>query len=417
MKELNDTNFDEMSYEHLKEIALRNVEDGRSAGKKGNKDRVMKNKVRSGVKKGVKKKVVRKKVVKKKPLLDSGEETSQSPKWTKKQVRESKQVVCPFRMYASWMSNEHSFQIKSLISEQKYYRNYNLGSLVNYRQALLDSNSRSTCRLDVDESANESETSRRIYICFKGVKDGWLTGCRKIKQIDEGAYDYLIQRNPNSWSKAFFEMDRRCETFENGISESFNRAILGPRHKPIITMLEEIKLYIMQMLVAMNKIAFNLEDRITPSVRNRLEILKEKQSGFQESEVRKDNQSYDVSLQHKGKGRSGIGNEASGSGMGGIGEASVGGIGGSEGRGTRGGGMASSGGRRGSRGVGSTRGGGMAGSSSMGILTFEESGVWVKDTTDVITENIDEAPASETTDVSAMGEDLSAPAVDKGKGK
>ncbi|GJZ93216.1 zinc finger, PMZ-type containing protein [Tanacetum coccineum] len=164
----------------------------------------------------------------------------------------------------------------------------------------------------------------------------------------------------------------------------------------------------------------------------------------------------------RGRGRSGIGNEASGSTIGGIGEASGGGRGGSGGRGIRGGGMASSGGRRGgrtgSRGIDSTRGGGMAGSSSMGILTSKEldelafrecmeeqareqarigveqarigveqesihsqptqqSGVWVKDTTDVTIENIDEAPTSETTDVSAIVKDLSAPAVDKGKGK
>nr|GFA53641.1 hypothetical protein [Tanacetum cinerariifolium] len=128
----------------------------------------------------------------------------------------------------------------------------------------------------------------------------------QIKQINEDAYDYLIQRNPNSWSRAFFEMDMRCAAFENRISKSFNRAILGPRHKPIITMLEEIRLYIMQSLVAMNKLAFNLEEKITPSVRKRLEILKEKQrewiffpSGFQELKVKKDDQSYGVSLQHK----------------------------------------------------------------------------------------------------------------------
>ncbi|GKC74180.1 calcium/proton exchanger, partial [Tanacetum coccineum] len=95
--------------------------------------------------------------------------------------------------------------------------------------------------------------------------------------IDQKAYDYLIQRNPNSWSRAFFEIDKRCATFDNGLSKSFNRAILGPRHKPIVTMLEEIRLYIMQRLVSMNKIAFNLEDNITPSIRKRLELLKEKQ--------------------------------------------------------------------------------------------------------------------------------------------
>ncbi|GKE18096.1 hypothetical protein Tco_1425673, partial [Tanacetum coccineum] len=42
---------------------------------------------------------------------------------------------------------------------------------------------------------------------------------------------------------------------------------------------------------------------------------------------------------------------------------------------------------------------------------------YTEDTTDVTIENINEAPASETTDVSAMVEDLSAPVVDKGKGK
>ncbi|GJV55607.1 agenet domain-containing protein [Tanacetum coccineum] len=101
-------------------------------------------------------------------------------------------------------------------------------------------------------------------------------------------------------------MDRRCAAFENGISESFNRAILSPRSKPIITMLEEIRLYIMQRLFAMNKIAVNLEDSITPSIRKRLEVLKEKQrhwfvfpSGFQELEVRNGDESYGVNLQHK----------------------------------------------------------------------------------------------------------------------
>ncbi|GKC74930.1 hypothetical protein Tco_1120813, partial [Tanacetum coccineum] len=101
-------------------------------------------------------------------------------------------------------------------------------------------------------------------------------------------------------------MDMRCASFENGISESFNIAFLGLRHKPIITMLEEIRLYIMQRLVPMNKIAFSLEDRITPSIRKRLETLKEKQrechifpSGFQELEVRKCDHSYGVNLQHK----------------------------------------------------------------------------------------------------------------------
>nr|GEU31580.1 hypothetical protein [Tanacetum cinerariifolium] len=335
----------------------RNVEEGRCAGKKGNKDRVVKNKVRSGVQIGVKKKVVKKKVlkkkvVKKKPVSYSGKGTSQSPKWTKKQIKDSKHVVCPFRMYASWMSNEHSFQIKSLNSKHKCCRNYNLGSLVTlslvqcrrakqlalfdhgggliehygrlyqYRQALLDSNLGSTCRLDVEESSNSLNDENEIAIIsdsHKGLIDAvndWLLKAehkkytRHIYANFKKKYSGLLYQRL-FWAAAsctleqqfmaFFEIDKSCAAFENGIFESFNRAILELRHKPIITMLEEIRLYIMPRLVAMNKIVTNLQDTVTPSIRKRLEVLKEKQSGFQKLEVRKDDQSYGVNLQHKKK--------------------------------------------------------------------------------------------------------------------
>ncbi|GJX65490.1 hypothetical protein Tco_0299833 [Tanacetum coccineum] len=326
------------------------------------------------------------------------------------------------------------------------------GKLYQYWQALLDSNHGSTCwflhLLPDDLSLNDGN------------------GITIISDSHKGLIDVVNDWLPEAEHK-------KC-----------------PRHKPIITMLVEIMLYIMQRLVAMNKLAFKLEDKITPNVRKRLEIFKEKQrewivfpSGFQGLEIRKDDQSYGVSLQHKeekkaivshcasrgrGRGRGGIENESSGSGMGGIREAN------GRGRGRRGGGMASSGGKRGggrgSRGVGSTRGVGMVGSSSMGILTSEEEyqlqldemafrecmeeqakeqaiidtkqerldkerreeqeleekqDYFNPDTTDVTTKNIDDAPAikiSETTDMaegiaSAMVEDLSTPAVDKGKGK
>ncbi|GKC91378.1 pectin lyase-like superfamily protein [Tanacetum coccineum] len=100
----------------------------------------------------------------------------------------------------------------------------------------------------------------------------------QIKAILPDAYDYLVQRNPNSWSKAFFDLNSKCASFENGIAESFNRAILAQRTKPIITMLEDIRLYIMQRLVQMKTITIKLEDRITPSIRKRIEVMKGEES-------------------------------------------------------------------------------------------------------------------------------------------
>nr|GFA36157.1 splicing factor [Tanacetum cinerariifolium] len=95
---------------------------------------------------------------------------------------------------------------------------------------------------------------------------------RKYFNIE--AYGYLIQRNPNTWCRVFFKLDT---ALENWISESYHKAILLQRSKPIITMLEDIRIYVMQRLVVLNKLVTNLEEEITPTVRKKLEFFKEEQ--------------------------------------------------------------------------------------------------------------------------------------------
>ncbi|GKB95757.1 hypothetical protein Tco_0981894 [Tanacetum coccineum] len=69
-------------------------------------------------------------------------------------------------------------------------------------------------------------------------------------------------------------MDKGSAAFENGISKSFNSRIIGARGKPIITMLEDIRVYIMQRMFSMNKLAFDNKDSITPSVRRQMKYNK-----------------------------------------------------------------------------------------------------------------------------------------------
>ena len=105
------------------------------------------------------------------------------------------------------------------------------------------------------------------------IKEQFDQYMEQIKILDEEAHKWLVEHNPNTWSRAFFEMDRSTAAFENGISEAFNSRILNARGKPIITMLEDIRIYIMQRVWSMNKKAMDLEDSITPSARRHLRIM------------------------------------------------------------------------------------------------------------------------------------------------
>ena len=113
------------------------------------------------------------------------------------------------------------------------------------------------------------------------IEQNFNNKMNEIKQLDEEAHKYLMDRNPSSWSKAFFQTDSCCASFENGISESFNGKLLGARGKPIITMLEDIRVYIMQRTWCMSEKAAKLDDTITPSVRKNLERLKKSSRKWQ----------------------------------------------------------------------------------------------------------------------------------------
>nr|GEW11749.1 multidrug resistance-associated protein 5 [Tanacetum cinerariifolium] len=65
--------------------------------------------------------------------------------------------------------------------------------------------------------------------------------------IDPEAKQWLVDRNPNSWCRAFFKMDKGCASYENGISESYHNSIRIAR------------------------------DSITPSIRKEIERLKHSQ--------------------------------------------------------------------------------------------------------------------------------------------
>nr|GEY37309.1 hypothetical protein CTI12_AA091940 [Tanacetum cinerariifolium] len=123
----------------------------------------------------------------------------------------------------------------------------------------------------------------------------FLQKMKEIKMLNEKAHEWLVERNHDSWCRAYFVMYRCSATFENGISKSFNSRIVGDRGKPIISMLEDIRVYIMQRIFCMNKLAFDNKDLIKPSVRRQMKYNKSIQS-YREVKVRKGDQAFGVNL-------------------------------------------------------------------------------------------------------------------------
>ncbi|GJR22075.1 hypothetical protein Tco_0970602 [Tanacetum coccineum] len=80
-----------------------------------------------------------------------------------------------------------------------------------------------------------------------------LKHMKYIREINPESYEYLVQKNPNSWYKAFFSLEVKCLAFKNRICESYHKAIIVQRSKPIVILLEYIRIYLMQRLVVMSK--------------------------------------------------------------------------------------------------------------------------------------------------------------------
>ncbi|KAM3325677.1 hypothetical protein P3S67_000802 [Capsicum chacoense] len=66
---------------------------------------------------------------------------------------------------------------------------------------------------------------------------------KEIEQEDEEAREWFnhSERPFESWTRALFSTNTRCDMLLNNLCESFNRYIIDFKYKPIIMMLEMIK--------------------------------------------------------------------------------------------------------------------------------------------------------------------------------
>ncbi|VVA40715.1 Hypothetical predicted protein, partial [Prunus dulcis] len=71
---------------------------------------------------------------------------------------------------------------------------------------------------------------------------------RKLLELSKPAHDWLAEKDPTHWSRAYFKSDSKCDMLMNNLCEAFNNSIMDARDKPVLTMLERIRLYIMLLM-------------------------------------------------------------------------------------------------------------------------------------------------------------------------
>lgn len=101
--------------------------------------------------------------------------------------------------------------------------------------------------------------------------EAWEQKMLQLKEIDQKAYEWLAAIPTKSWCKHAFSFYSRCDVLMNNLSESFNATILLARDKPIITMFEWIRTYLMGRFATLKEKLGTYRGNIMPKPRRRLD--------------------------------------------------------------------------------------------------------------------------------------------------
>ena len=71
-----------------------------------------------------------------------------------------------------------------------------------------------------------------------------------VKETNVEAWEWLANLDPKQWSRPHFSDHPKPDVLLNNMCESFNAAILQARDKPIITLVEMVRTYIMKRIVS-----------------------------------------------------------------------------------------------------------------------------------------------------------------------
>ncbi|XP_072052700.1 uncharacterized protein [Arachis hypogaea] len=119
-----------------------------------------------------------------------------------------------------------------------------------------------------------TELKDLVWECARSrTRNEFERNMKRVKVINEQAWQYLEKWSKEAWSKAYFSEDPKNDNICNNACESFNAKIKHERTKPILTLAEEVRRIIMKSMVD-NKLKLSTYQGILPPVQqSRLEAM------------------------------------------------------------------------------------------------------------------------------------------------
>lgn len=66
-----------------------------------------------------------------------------------------------------------------------------------------------------------------------------------LDKLGNSICESLLHYRKETWCRAYFNCDRKCDIIDNNMCETFNSWILTERHKTLITIFEKIRIKLM----------------------------------------------------------------------------------------------------------------------------------------------------------------------------
>ncbi|XP_072057959.1 uncharacterized protein [Arachis hypogaea] len=97
---------------------------------------------------------------------------------------------------------------------------------------------------------------------------------QRLKRMNEDAWAYLAKLDPGCWTKSKFSYYPKLDNITNNMTEVWNAKIVHYREKPILTMLEELRCYIMRRMAQHKKALSMYTGVVAPVQQKRMEAIK-----------------------------------------------------------------------------------------------------------------------------------------------